>query len=56
MNDEIPSVVICQVCGKPMQLADEVKHGDIVVARRYVCFCGDQLKHKNIHRGQAGKK
>jgi len=48
------AVVTCPLCRSPMQVADEVKHGDKVTSRRYVCFCTGQVTHYNQHAGQAG--
>jgi hypothetical protein len=42
----------CTECHNPMQLAEEVKHGDKVIATRYVCYCSGVLKHVNFHSGQ----
>lgn len=47
--------VQCDICHQPMQLADEVKVGDKVTSRRWVCNCEGVLKQKSIHEGDRTK-
>lgn len=48
-----PAIHACSKCGKPMQIAEDVKGADgEVIARRFVCAC-EGLTYYNWHKGQA---
>jgi len=46
----------CAECGNPMQFAEEVKHGDKVIATRYVCFCQGTVRHVSVHTGDKTRR
>jgi len=46
----------CPECHNPMQLAEELNHGDKVIATRYVCFCQGVVRHHNVHTGDKTRR
>lgn len=50
MPDPAP-VIQCPSCFLPMQLADEIRRGETVTARRFICGNHIEPFHLNVHTG-----